>query len=55
VLYAIFMLPLFDFEFFLAFADDNFIPKTNICKKNIDQRYGKISWEFDKVDEEIQT
>ncbi len=27
ILYAIFVAPLFDIEFYLAFADDNYIPK----------------------------
>jgi hypothetical protein len=30
ILYAIFVSPLFDVEYFLAFADDNYIPKYNI-------------------------
>jgi hypothetical protein len=29
VLYAMYILPLFDLEFILAFADDNFIPRFN--------------------------
>ena len=32
VLYAIFVSPIFDIDFALAFADDNFIPKINTCK-----------------------
>ena len=35
VLYAIFVSPMFDIDFFLSFADDTFIPKTNICKKTL--------------------
>ena len=35
VLYAIFVSPLFDLEFMLAFADGNFIPKTNQSKTEI--------------------
>jgi hypothetical protein len=42
VLYAIFVTPMFDIDFFLSFANDTCIPKSNICK-NIDQRYGKIA------------
>ena len=33
VLYAIFVSPLFDLDFMLAFADDNFIPKINTSKE----------------------
>jgi hypothetical protein len=29
ILYSIFESPLFEVEFFLAFADDNYIPKFN--------------------------
>jgi hypothetical protein len=35
VLYAIFVSPIFDIEFLLAFADDNFIPRINHSKMNI--------------------
>jgi hypothetical protein len=35
VVYAIFVSPMFDIDFFLSFADDTFIRKTNICKKTL--------------------
>jgi hypothetical protein len=35
VLYAIFVSPMFDIDFFLSFVDDTFIPKTTICKRTL--------------------
>jgi hypothetical protein len=35
VLYAIFVSPMFDIDFFLSFTDDTFILKTNICKRTL--------------------